>query len=191
MSDVENARPARRARRLMCLIALILSFALPAAAETRTADAIGGFLERIRQLDVHVPEVEPGDLACRSERDAVADRVFQLHTQLMVASLACSAEYDDEQSYDRYRLFTQKHADLLRRSRATLENALPGNPEEAFDVYRTELANSESNLINAFSTLSYCRMRQARFESLIHINPDVFPSYARELALRDRIYKAC
>jgi len=175
---------------------LVLSFLSgPVAAETQTAevrDKLSALIDRVRQLAPKpAKNAEPGDLVCRSESDAVADIVFRLHTQLMVASLACAAHYEDERAYQKYRLFTQQHADLLRQSQARLQSSLPGDPQTAFDAYRTGLANSESTLINASSTPSYCRMRRSRFESLVLTNPDEFPDYARELAVRDRIYKEC
>lgn len=192
-AELKTVRFLRDALALLACLLVLATPAGPAAAqEQQTAqvqDAIGGFLQRVRQLSAH--KAEPGDLACRSERDAVADRVFRLHTQLMVASLACGDQYGDAEAYSRYRLFTQEHADLLRRSQTTLEGGFSGNGERAFDDYRTRLANSESSLIIASSTPSYCRMRRARFESLLLTNPAVFPDYARELAVRDRIYKAC
>lgn len=189
---------ASRARIGLCCGLLLLALAIapqPAAAQEQTAevrDRLSSLLDKVRQLARQPAKpTEPGDLVCLSESDAVADIVFRLHTQLMVASLACGMHYGDESAHQKYRLFTQHHAELLRQSQLRLRASLPGDPDKAFDAYRTGLANSESSLINNSSTPSYCRMRQARFESLILTNPEEFPDYARELAVRDRIYKEC
>ncbi len=186
-----------RALRLCCgwLLLMLAMVTGPAMAQEQTAevrDGLSALLDTVRQLAPKPAKpTAPGDLVCRSESDAIADFVFKLHTQLMVASLACGGHYGDEGAHQKYRSFTQHHAELLRRSQQRLRASLPGDPEKAFDAYRTGLANSESSLINTSSTPSYCRMRQARFESLIVTNPEEFPNYARELAVRDRIYKEC
>lgn len=186
-----------RALRLCCgcLLLVLAMVSSPAVAQEQTAevrDRLSSLLEKVRQLAPKPAKPTlPGDLVCRSESDAIADFVFKLHTQLMVASLACGGHYGDDSTHQKYRSFTQHHAELLRQSQLRIRASLPGDPEKAFDAYRTGLANSESSLINNSSTPSYCRMRQARFESLILTNPEDFPNYARELAVRDRIYKEC
>lgn len=180
---------------LAIMLAMLASQPRSVFAENQTAevrDKLATLLDKVRTLAPKpAKRAEPGELVCRSESDAVADTVFRLHTQLMVASLACGVHFGDVSAYQKYRLFTRQHADLLRQSQARLKTSLAGDPQTAFDAYRTGLANSESTLINDTSTPSYCRMRQSRFESLVLKNPDEFPDYARELAVRDRIYKEC
>ncbi|MEM1398808.1 MAG: hypothetical protein AAGF58_02950 [Pseudomonadota bacterium] len=183
-------------RVVLIMASLVLALSLgtpPANAETQTAQAAEGVKELLNRLrDLAAPATaSPGDLACRSEGHAMADKVFELHTQLMVASLTCGAHYADQQSYTKYRMFTRRHADLLRQSQTVLENDFLGDGARAFDAYRTGLANDESRIIIGSSTPSYCRMRKARYESLILTNPDRFAGYARELAVRDRIRKNC
>ncbi|MEM9684625.1 MAG: hypothetical protein AAF942_15235, partial [Pseudomonadota bacterium] len=68
-----------------CLLLAAICVSTPALAQEQTAevrDQLSVLLEKIRAI-APAKKAEPGDLACRSEGDAMADKVFRLHTQLM------------------------------------------------------------------------------------------------------------
>ncbi len=173
--------------RLLPLLALVLFAAHPAAAQTGGSDQDNA-MSALQSLRSMVP-MEPPAGGCLSQEDMMARQVIELHTQLLVASLACGDVYGDSDLHHRYRVFTAAHADRILDAQQRIERSM-GTGEEAarlFDTYRTNLANAEAQIIQERSRGTYCMMRQSRFDSLIDAPPDSFDSYADELARRARL----
>jgi len=171
------------------LFTLVLAAAVawPAAAQTGDSGRDDA-LSALESLGAMMPPTAP-DGGCLPREDMMARQVIELHTQLLVASLACGEVYGDDDLQHRYRVFTAEHADRIRDAQGRIERSL-GTGEEAerlFDTYRTNLANAEAQLIQERSRGTYCLMRQSRFNSLIDSAPDAFDSYAEELAVRARL----
>ncbi len=123
----------------------------------------------------------------------LAEQILRLHTELMVTSLACAEAYGDADLYQRYRQFTVDHADAMRDSQAEITRRFgSGEPaERQFDLFRTEMANAESQTMQRVSTPVYCAMRQSRFRSLIGATPQAFSGYAGELVARADLRSGC
>jgi hypothetical protein len=164
------------------LAAWALAFPLAAAAQSADDDRASA-LATLSALGSALPSVEGGE--CLSQANLEARQVMQLHTQLMVASLTCPEAYGQGDLYQRYRSFTVTHADLIRASQERLEGAVGG--QQAFDLYRTDLANTEARRVIELSIGTYCAMRESRFNSLIDAEPDNFQDYVQELAARQRV----
>jgi hypothetical protein len=168
-----------------CAVALS-AFGLPltAAAQSSSDADRESALATLSALGSALPAIEGGE--CFSQTQLEAQQVMQLHTELMVASLTCPEAYDlGGDLYQRYRAFTVTHADKLRVAQRRLEGMVGG--QEAFDDYRTDLANAEAQLVVELSIGTYCAMRESRFNSLIDAEPVNFNDYVEELAARQRL----
>lgn len=170
-------------------LGLALALALAGLATACAAQDTAGLTpqESVSLLDARVPEEATPAAACVGPDEALADQVVKLHTEIMVTSLTCEVAFAEPELYNRYRLFTQRQADLLRRSQDRLEKSFIGSAEDparAFDAYRTEVANDEAKQALAYSTPRYCRIKSHRFNSLIDAEPENFEAYAEDLALR-------
>jgi|GEM_PF-1877927 hypothetical protein len=193
------------------LLAVLLLAIAAAPAPVASADATGGpgmedrvrmaadrppatrneAAERLRALDRSVGNPVGG--ACLTGAEATAETVLRLHTELMQASLACADRYDDPETYRKYREFTARHADILRRSEETLMRYFSGRGDGRFlyDSYRTALANEESGVLNRFATDRYCAIRNSRFHSLIGARPDQFEAYVADVTGRRLASSEC
>jgi len=171
----------------LALVLVLLVLAQPAAAQTGGSDRDDA-MSALESLGAMVPPEAP-DGGCLPREDMMARQVIELHTQLLVASLACGEVYGDDDLHHRYRVFTAEHADRIRDAQGRIERSLGSGveAERLFDTYRTNLANAEAQLIQERSRGTYCLMRQARFNSLIGASPEAFDNYAEELAVRARL----
>lgn len=116
-------------------------------------------------------------------------QLVRLHTQLMVAGLACADVYGEPDLFRQYRVFSTDNANLLRQARADVEAEFGGGEggTQQFDTYRTRLANEEALIIVDRSLTTYCRMRESRFRHLIDSTAEGFSSYADAVAARARV----
>ena len=148
-------------------------------------------LEAVRSLQSVLGSPERGG-ECPPRDQAMAHKVIELHTQLMVTSVTCADIYEEPDLHAQYRVFTAEHADLIRVSQQRIQRALGGDGAvEALDHYLAEMANVEALVIQQRSLALYCAMRNSRFHSLIDASPNSFDNYAEELALRDRVRAGC
>ena len=163
----------------------MLVFALPGAASGQQ-DGDGSresALSALTALGGLLPPTATGE--CWPQAQWEARQTLQIHTELMVASLTCPQAYRGGDLYQQYRQFTVTHADSIRRAQQRLETAVGG--QQAFDLYRTDLANAEAQLVAELSIGTYCAMRESRFRSLIDTSPASFEGYVQELAARHRL----
>lgn len=168
------------------IAALLFALGLTAAgcSAARSADAPAQGSQALSTLNTLAP-AQPA-AGCVSRPVAFAEAVMRLHTELMLTSLTCGEVYGDPALYERYLRFTVTHADLLRTAQRTLEEHLggAGNGEQAFDTWRTRLANEEAQRLTDWDVARYCAARQSRFTSLIGAAPASFRAYAENVALR-------
>lgn len=158
--------------------------------QTQEADQDSA-LEAVRNLQNLLGAPEPGG-ECPPPDQALAHQVIELHTQLMVTSVACSDIYGEPDLHARYRIFTAEHADRIRNSQQRIQRTLGGEEAvDALDQYLAEMANVEAAVIQQRSLALYCAMRNSRFHSLIDASPDSFGNYAEELTMRARVRAGC
>ena len=97
--------------------------------------------------------------ACPTSDAKRADLAMQLHTELMVAGLGCSAGPTDP-LFSAYGDFTFRHQTELREAQDVLEDHFAdhdsGDPARRFDTYRTRVANDESQTLMADGRARYC-----------------------------------
>jgi hypothetical protein len=167
------------------LLAISLALSPPAAhAQDATAETPAGSTA-LDTLQNVLPSPEVGE--CPSRREAEADQVIKMHTQLMVASLVCDELYGDPELHNRYRAFTAKNAEVVLDAQTMLERRL-GDGEDGvrlFDEYRTRLANVEADIVAEQSTAVYCAMRRSRFDTLIDAPPEWFTGYVGAVTARE------
>ncbi|MEO3434697.1 hypothetical protein [Inquilinus sp. CAU 1745] len=136
-------------------------------------------MEALRQLNSQARNPAAGE--CLPREEANADTLMKIHTELMQASLACTQSYADPTLYDQYQAFNARNEEMLTDAEERLTryfNATEGgNGPALFDEYRTALANEESQFLNRYSTESYCRIRESRFNSLIDAEGDPLETY--------------
>ena len=145
----------------------------------------------VRQLDAAVPAAIADE--CLSRDAAVGDSALQLTTQLMVTSLTCEEAYADSTLYARYREFVATQADVLRDAQTSMIRHYRrfGDGEALFDAYRTDLANTEAQLVLDQTPGRYCAARRSRFDSLVGAAPVNFATYAEEVARRQLVSEGC
>lgn len=170
------------------LAAWLMGWVAPGQAQEADQDSA---LDAVRSLQDALGAPEAGG-ECPPRAQALAHKVIELHTQLMVTSVACADIYGEPDLHARYRVFTAEHADRIRDSQQRIQRTLGG--EEAVDVldqYLAEMANVEAAVIQQRSLALYCAMRNSRFHSLIDASPDSFGNYAEELTMRARVRAGC
>ena len=132
---------------------------------------------RLEALD----RITDGPATCYSRDQARAFEAMRVHTELMVAGLSCAEVYGNAEIYGFYQDFTIAHSEFLAASQRVIEQR---DGDRGYDAYRTRIANVETRLISRWGTTGYCRIRAARFESLIFASPDSFRAYVEDLAGR-------
>ncbi len=132
---------------------------------------------RLEALD----RITDGPATCFSRDQARAFEAMRVHTELMIAGLSCAEVYGNAEIYGYYQDFTIAHSDFLTASQRVIEQR---DGDRGYDAYRTRIANVETGLIGRWGTTGYCRIRAARFESLIFASPDSFRAYVEDLAGR-------
>ena len=147
-------------------------------------------LEAVRNLQAVLGASGNGG-ACPPRDQALAHKVIELHTQLMVTSVACADIYGEPDLHAQYRVFTAAHADRIRDSQQRIQRLLDRADDAALDQYLSEMANSEALVIQQRSLALYCAMRNSRFHSLIEASPDSFGAYARDVTLREQVRAGC
>ena len=172
-----------RSRLAASSILLAMTLAAPVAAQEAETTAILDQLDSISVL--------PRPSICgEAENVTTARQVIHLHTQLMVASLACAGPYGDDPTalYNQYRQFTNDHVDAILAAQSEIETGFTaaGAGPAAYDEFRTEQANDEAQMINNLGLARYCAMREARVGTLLSIAPSEFVGYAEALAQRAR-----
>lgn len=173
-------------------LAAALSMGPVAAAQAQSDASQDSALEAVRSLQAVLGGSGGAGEACPPPDQALAHKVIELHTQLMVTSVACADAYGEPNLHAQYRLFTAAHADRIRDSQQRIQRALGSvGSVDALDQYLSEMANGEALVIQQRSRALYCAMRNARFHSLINASPDSFGAYARDVSMRERVRVGC
>ena len=101
----------------------------------------------------------PAAEGCYSAAEFDADRLLELHTELMVIGLKCQSAYPVERPFDAYNAFTRQHREMLseaERRMIAYFRRQGGNGTRAFDTFRTELANDVSRHARLLGETGYC-----------------------------------
>ncbi len=178
----------RLRRWIAALLGLMLAlFLAPAWAQERQ-----GAADAVTRLNSAVGR-PGGGAACTGHHTTAAEQIIRLHTELLLTSLACGEAYGDSGLYRRYREFTARHADPMRTAQAEVTRGFGSGEaaERQFDLFRTELANAESQFMRQVSTNVYCEMRRARYQSLMGASAEALRRYADDLAARANIRSGC
>ena len=124
---------------------------------------------------------------CMTRQQSIAEQVMLVHTELLVTSLACDEPYPEDELLTRYYAFTMQHATAILDAQGELEQMMLGfgeEPQQAFDAYRTVMANGEVQILERWGTPTYCEMRRSRFDTLMAADEDAFNAYTLDLGLR-------
>ena len=172
----------------LALIATVAAAVLvPPAAHGQSAE---GDASRAMELLGAVGALPRPSVCAEAEEATAARQIIRLHTELMVASLACAEAYGwpRDDLYVAYRQFTVDHADAILAAQIEVEGEFGtgDDGERLFDGYRTLRANEEAGLLNTYGLGRYCAMRRARFDTLMAASPAEFEGYADALAVRAR-----
>jgi len=95
---------------------------------------------------------------CLSNSEFEADQALRLHSAMMVAGLKCHQAYKDQNPFGQYAQFTSARAADLRRWEAVMIGHFRkvGGGTQAFDTYRTEIANEISRTTQSIPFEQYC-----------------------------------
>ena len=100
--------------------------------------------------------------ACYSPAAFEADRLLELHTELMVIGLKCRSAYPAENPFGVYNEFTRLHRSALagaeRQMIEHFRGQSGGNATRRFDTFRTELANQASRRAAEIGETEYCAL---------------------------------
>ncbi|MEQ9813631.1 MAG: hypothetical protein RLO50_12700 [Azospirillaceae bacterium] len=150
------------------------------ATETGARTALGALNEALPN--------PAGDSQCLPEPAAHADQMMRLHTELMLASLACEESWGSDQLYAQYAQFTYRMQTLLENGLEEMRRHLTrqgaSDSLAAFDSYRTAIANEEAQELRELGTVTYCNMMSYRFDSLIDARPEQFEDYVEDVTGR-------
>ena len=141
---------------------------------------------------------QPGHLprSCMTEQEMQADQFIRLHTAMMVAGLTCHVPFSDDNLFAHYQDFTITHQSVIRDSQRVLASFLgrhrSGNRNRLFDTYRTEVANSESQLVIDVSQGRYCQALREKFYAATEFSPADLSAYLEQASTRYReSYNVC
>jgi hypothetical protein len=117
-----------------------------------------------------------------------ADVMTRLHTQVMMASLVCDGPWSNPALYEEYVDFTYRMEDLLTGAQEDMElyfrQTQSADAFDAFNTYRTALANEEAGEVRHWGAATYCDIMISRYNSLIGATPGAFEAYAEDIAGR-------
>ncbi|WP_158046738.1 hypothetical protein [Skermanella pratensis] len=102
--------------------------------------------------------------------DSSADRIVSLQTRTMLAGLACGHVWGDPAAFARYASFTNRNAEVLRRSQHELADRMGGMAE--FDRMHTRISNGESMRLLAMGDQYYCSEMRGPFYTAVAMSPD-------------------
>lgn len=178
---------------ILAVVAIAMTALAPAAPAQTTASQ-PSTVETLEQLMTLPAPPERRGLCVPTDR-AEADQFMRLHTELLVASLACDQSFGvgDGDLYQDYRRFNQRHARLIIDSQQDLETAFSvgGDGVAAFNTYRTRMANEEADRLRRLTAPTYCRVLSRRFDYLIEAEPDALAAYIADSAGRARYRSGC
>ena len=171
------------ARRLFLGVLILLVAACQSAKAPDAQGPVGQISAAVAALPPRGPVsglLQPsGSGTCYPWRQAFADMVMRLHTQMLVTGLTCDEAYGRPDLYGTYRQFTLANAETVRSAEQVTAARLGGLT--AFDTYRSRLANAEALLAVEATPGTYCAARQARFRTM---ETGDFREYATALTMR-------
>ena len=171
--------------RIALIAVLAATVGIPPVAHGQSDE---GDASRAMELLGGVGALPRAAVCAESEEATTARQIIRLHTELMVASLACAEAYGwpRDDLYIAYRQFTVDHAEAILDAQTEVERefGVGDDGERQFDGYRTVSANEEAGLLNTYGLGRYCAMRRARFDTLMSATPAEFEGYADALAVR-------
>ena len=164
------------------------AIALTVAAATAVAQDAPPAAEGSSALDALLRVAPPEQSGqCMTRQQSIAEQVMRVHTELLVTSLACDEPYPEDELLTGYYAFTMQHATAILDAQGELEQMMLGfgeEPQQAFDTYRTVMANGEVQILERWGTSTYCDMRRSRFDTLMAADEDAFNAYTLDLGLR-------
>lgn len=102
--------------------------------------------------------------ACYSEREATAEKILRLHSELMVITVTCrqgSTGRDLSRAYSR---LTRQHINPIKQSEKILmayyAKKNGGNGQKQLDKLRTKLANQYGQVVARESAAKFCQLRR-------------------------------
>lgn len=99
---------------------------------------------------------------CYTPDEFEAEQGIRLHTELMVVGLTCQemGPKDQPSLFAQYKMFTLKNQKQIQVWEKNLiayyKRTVKGNPNRAFDTFRTRLANETSQRAIALTTPVFC-----------------------------------
>jgi hypothetical protein len=99
---------------------------------------------------------------CYTPNEFEAEQGIRLHTELMVVGLTCQemGPKDQPSLFAQYKMFTLKNQKQIQIWEKDLiayyKRTVKGNPNRAFDTFRTRLANETSQRAIALTTPVFC-----------------------------------
>jgi len=99
---------------------------------------------------------------CYTPDEFEAEQGIRLHTELMVVGLTCQemGPKDQPSLFAQYKMFTLKNQKQIQAWEKNLiayyKRTVKGNPNRAFDTFRTRLANETSQRAIALTTPVFC-----------------------------------
>jgi hypothetical protein len=99
---------------------------------------------------------------CYTPEEFEAEQGIRLHTELMVVGLTCQemGPKDQPSLFAQYKMFTLKNQKQIQVWEKDLigyyKRTVKGNPNRAFDTFRTRLANETSQRAIALTTPVFC-----------------------------------
>lgn len=120
---------------------------------------------------------------CHTAAEIEAAEAIRFHTDMMVGSLACRKVRAGRDTYEEYKAFTRRHEPALVAYERTLINRFArlqdGDPVAAFDLYRTELANTTGLAAADAPTTAYCAGQMALLDAWAALGSSALQDYVR------------
>lgn len=156
-------------RRALCVASALavvgtVAVSLPAAAATA------------KSTPAKATKAKPAAQACYSRSESAAEQLIRLHTEMMIAGLACKDVVPEKAPFAKYQEFTVKNRPAISKAEGELMSHFrrtgKGNATNQFDTYRTEVANEVSRRAAIIGTDNYCKTFVPRAESALSLTSD-------------------
>jgi len=122
---------------------------------------------------------------CYSDAEVEAEQAIRIHSELMVIGLTCQRISQKQNLYQKYRVFTKKHANLLSHYEQDMigyyQRQGAASPDRKLHTLRTSLANSISEHAVRMNTVSFCKNFSQRIDIALGMDEDKFRTWAQKV----------
>jgi phage gpG-like protein len=130
--------------------------------------------------------------ACYAAKQAQAEHLLRLHSELMVITVTCRQSSEGRPLTPAYTAFTRKNIGMLKDAENTMmsyyKSTQKGNPVEKLDRLRTMLGNEYGQKVAVVSAPAYCGQHRDKVAYFAAARPSDIASHVHRMQMTERSY---